>query len=112
MKQIDITTWIAPTWHPSVGNAQEEFRMLKDFSLRLISLCDLFQVELECAEEGYMYVSALRNSLKVAELYVVDRNSRMMYGLFVFTHDGGEFEFYFDDIAEGIKYLMSHHREA
>lgn len=94
--------WQAPSWHPDFGDPEAELAMLREFCIDLQDKNKEYTFSLDAFEEGYICVKINKRNKKYAELWIVERQDKKRYGLFM---DDGR-EIYFDDKKEGLAHLL------
>jgi len=81
--------------------------MLRAFCLRLLLRHPDYSVQLDVFEEGYMKVDLFLAAAKIGELYVFDDmkgEPARRYALYLLFGNDEE-EYYFDEVAEGLRYM-------
>ena len=100
-----IADWIVPEWHPDFGDPKSEFILLQNFAVQLSVNLPELNSELDAFEEGYMCVVITNNTVKIAELFVTDIQTKTLC-LYVFDDSGKDRdELLFQEYAQGIEFL-------
>lgn len=77
-----ISEWKAPIWHQDFGNSLLELNLLKEVCSYIIRNFDIdYYFKLDCFEEGYMAIEAIKNETLIYTIQVVDVDSNKI-GLF------------------------------
>ena len=82
-------SWVVPSWHPDVCDLEIEFSLLQRFAGKLLQeLGDLYSVDLDDDEEGYLEVVVIDRSRnnKIANVLVMpirEGEDNPRFGLYI-----------------------------
>ncbi len=106
--QVDgILAWSAPTWNSDCSDVKGQLEAFRTFCLHLVRSNSNWTAELECPEQGLMFVALFFAAELQGELYCTLRDGKAEFSLFLESnsrHDADEF--YFADIGDGISILQ------